>query len=81
MADYLDGPSGNFVEDTVIAARDSWSRCVQRGGTLRIINIAAKQAVENEVIMDRGMDGGEFLQGHYVPEICHRTFSSSKPLM
>ena len=26
MADHLDGLSGDIVEDTVIAARGSWSR-------------------------------------------------------
>ena len=34
-----------------------------------------------EVIMDRGMDGGEFLQGFYVPEPGHCPFPSSERLV
>ena len=34
-----------------------------------------------EVIVDRGMDGGEFLQGLYIPEPRHRSFSSSERLV
>jgi hypothetical protein len=29
-----------------------------------------------EMIMDRGMGGGEFLQGLYISELRHRSFSS-----
>ena len=46
MADHLDGVSGAIVEDTVIAARGSWSRRIERGRTLRIIDIEGKQAVD-----------------------------------
>ena len=46
MADHLDGLSGNIVEDTVIAARDSWSRRIEHGVTLRIIDMEGKQAVD-----------------------------------
>ena len=34
-----------------------------------------------EVIMDRSMGGGEFLQGLYVSEFRHRAFSSSERLV
>ncbi len=34
-----------------------------------------------EMNMDRGMDGGEFLQGLDVPEFRHRALSSSKWLV
>ena len=34
-----------------------------------------------EVVMDRGTDGGEFLQGLYVPEIGHCRFPSSERLV
>ncbi len=31
-----------------------------------------------EVVVDGGMDGGEFLQTSHTPETLHRTFASSK---
>ena len=34
-----------------------------------------------EMIMDRGVDGGKLLQCLYVPELRHRTLSSSERLM
>ena len=34
-----------------------------------------------EVVVDRGMDGGEFLQGFYVPELRHHLLSSAEWLM
>jgi hypothetical protein len=45
-------------------------------------NVAAvKVAVLVEVVVDRGLGGGEFLQGLYVPEPRHRSFSSSERLV
>ena len=39
---------------------------------MRFENIAAvEMAFVVKVVVDRGMDGGEFLQGLYVPEIGH----------
>jgi len=39
------------------------------GGAVLFEGFAAVQVtVEVEMIVDRGMDGGEFLQGLYVPE-------------
>jgi hypothetical protein len=38
-------------------------------------------AVQVEVVVDRGMDGGEFLQSHYISELRHRTFSSPERLV
>ena len=46
MADHLDGLLGDIVEDTVIAARGSWSRRIERGRTLRIIDLEGCQAVD-----------------------------------
>ena len=46
MADHLDGLLGDIVEDTVIAARSSWSRRIKQGGTLRIIDLEGCQAVD-----------------------------------
>ena len=46
MADHLDGLLGDIVEDTVIAARGSWSRRIEQGGTLRIIDLEGCQAVD-----------------------------------
>jgi hypothetical protein len=37
--------------------------------------------VEVEVIVDRGVNGGEFLQGPDVPEFGHGTLLSSERLM
>ena len=34
-----------------------------------------------EMIVDRGMGGGEFLQGLYFPELRHRTLSSPERLV
>jgi len=52
------------------------------GGAVLFEGFAAVQVtVEVEMIVDRGMDGGEFLQGLYVPEFRHRTLPSSEWLM
>ena len=54
----------------------------QRGSAILFESFAAVQVtVEVEMIVDRGMDGGEFLQGLYVPEFRHRTLPSSEWLM
>ena len=42
---------------------------------------AIEVAVEIEVIMDRGMDGSELLQGLYVSEFCHCSLSSPEWLV
>jgi hypothetical protein len=38
-------------------------------------------AVVVEVVVDRGMGGGELLEGFHVPELRHRSFSSSEWLV
>ena len=44
----------------------------QGGGPVLFENVAAlEMAFVVEVIVDRGMDGGEFLQGLYVSEFGH----------
>ena len=54
----------------------------QGGGAVFLEGFAAVQVtVEVEMIVDRGMGGGEFLQGLYVPEFRHRTLPSSEWLM
>ncbi len=54
----------------------------ERGGTVLLEGIAAVEvAVLVEVIVDRGMGGGKFLQGLYISEIRHRSFSSSERLV
>ncbi len=51
-------------------------------GAVLLEDIAAIEVtVVVEMIMDRGMDGGEFLQGLDVPEFRHRSLSSSKRLV
>ena len=39
----IDGP---ILEDTIVAARASWSRVIERGQTLRIIDLEGRQAVD-----------------------------------
>ena len=54
----------------------------QGGGPGLFEDIAAvEMAFVVEVVVDRGMDGGEFLQGLYVPEPGHCRFPSSKRLV
>lgn len=54
----------------------------QGGGAVLLENVSAVEvAVVVEVIVDRGMGGGKFLQSLYVPELRHRAFSSSEWLM
>ncbi len=54
----------------------------ERGSAVSLENIAAVEvAVLVEVVVDRGMGGGELLQGLDVPEFRHRTLSSSKRLV
>jgi hypothetical protein len=42
---------------------------------------AVEVALLMEVVLDRGVNGGKFLQGPDVPEFRHRTLSSSERLM
>ena len=37
-----------------------------------------RAAIVVKVIVDQGVDGGEFLQGLDVPELRHRSFSSEQ---
>ena len=54
----------------------------QRGSAIFFEGFAAvEMTFEIEMIVDRGMDGGEFLQGLYVPEFRHRTLPSSEWLV
>ncbi len=54
----------------------------QGGGTVLFEDVAAVEvAVLIEVIVDRGVGGGKLLQGLYIPELHHRSFSSSERLM
>ncbi len=54
----------------------------QGGGTVLSEDVAVIEVtVLIEMIMDRGVDGGKLLQSLYVPELRHRTLSSSERLM
>ena len=54
----------------------------QGGGSVLFENVAAvEMALAVEVVVDRGVDGGEFLQGLDVSEPRHRPFPPSKRLM
>ena len=54
----------------------------QGGRAVLLEDVAAIEvAFVIEMIVDRGVDGGEFLQGLDVPELCHRPLSSSKRLV
>ncbi len=51
-------------------------------GSVLLENVAAvEMALVVEVVVGRGMDGGGFLHGLYVPEFDHRPFSSSDRLV
>ncbi len=51
------------------------------GGAVQSEDVAAIEVtVLIEIIMDRGVDGGKLLQSLYVPELRHRTLSSSERL-
>ncbi len=54
----------------------------QRGGSVLFENVAAVEvAVVVEVVMDRGMGSGKFLESFYNPEARHRPLSSSERLV
>ncbi len=54
----------------------------QRGGAVLLEGVTTTEVtVSIEVIVDRGVDGGEFLKGLYIPEFRHRPLSSSERLM
>ncbi len=54
----------------------------ERGSAVLLEDIAAVEvAVLVEVVVDRGMGGGKFLEGLHVPELRHRSFSSSERLV
>ena len=54
----------------------------ERGGAILLEGIAAvEMAVPVEVVVDRGMGGGEFLQGLHISEFRHRSFSPSERLV
>ena len=54
----------------------------QGGGSVLFENVAAvEMALVVEVVVDRGVDGGEFLQGLDVSEPRHRPFPTSKRMM
>lgn len=46
MVDQFDKFMGAIIEDTVIAAGGSWSRVVEKGNMLRIVDLEGKQAVD-----------------------------------
>ncbi len=54
----------------------------QGGRAVLLEDVAAvKVTVLIEVIVDRGVGGGKFLQGLYISELGHRRFSSSERLV
>ncbi len=54
----------------------------ERGSAVLLEDIAAVEvAVVVEVVVDRGMGGGKLLECPHVPELCHRSFSSSERLV
>jgi hypothetical protein len=54
----------------------------ESGGAVLLENFAAVEVTAVvEMVVDRGVDGGEFLQGLDVPEFRHRSLSSSKRLV
>ena len=54
----------------------------ERGNAVLFENVAAVEvAVQVEVVMDRGMGRGKFLESFYIPEARHRPLSSSERLV
>ncbi len=54
----------------------------ERGSAVLFENISAVEVtVVIEMVVDRGMGGGKFLEGLYVPEPCHRPLSSTERLV
>ena len=54
----------------------------QRGGAVLLEDVAsAEVAIVVEVVVDRGVRGGKFLQSLDVPELRHSTLSSPERLM
>ena len=52
------------------------------GRTILFEDVAAVEVtVEVEVIVDRGVGGGELLESFHVPELRHHSFSSSERLV
>ena len=63
-------------------SRGEFTPFSERGSAVLLEDIAAVEvAVLVEVVVDRGMGGGEFLQGLYISELRHRSFSSSERLV
>ncbi len=55
---------------------------VESGGEYQLEGVSAGQrSFLVEVVVDVGMDGGEFLQTSHAPETLHRAFASSKRQM
>ena len=54
----------------------------ERGSAVQFEDVAAvEMAVLVEVIVDRGVGGGKLLESLHVPELRHRSFSSSERLV
>ena len=54
----------------------------QGSGAVLLEDFAAVEvAFLVEVVVKRGMNGGELLKGLYVPELCHRPLSSPERLV
>jgi hypothetical protein len=68
--------------DGGISSRTEHAPLGESGGTiLSEILAAVEMAFLVEVVMDGGMDGGEFLQTSHASETQHRSFSSSERLV
>ena len=46
MSENRDVTAGTIVEDTVVPAREPWSRVVRKGQMMRIVDLEGKQAVD-----------------------------------
>ncbi len=54
----------------------------ERGSAVLLEDIATVEvAILVEVVVERGVDGGEFLEGPWISELRHRSFSSSERLV
>ncbi len=83
--EYLDGccqtnsNQSQFTAETANLFRTKLTPLAKSGGACQLEGVpAGERSFLVEVVVDRGMDGGEFLQTSHAPESLHRAFASSK---
>ncbi|CUH41240.1 hypothetical protein RUM4293_00108 [Ruegeria atlantica] len=68
-----------FAAETVNLSGTKLTPLAKSGGACQLEGVpAGERSFLVEVVVDRGMDGGEFLQTSHAPETLHRALTSSK---